>query len=430
MKIFLLLFSLFAISANALDIQSWKTPEGAKVLFVETKGLPMLDIRLNFDAASSRDGDKPGVALMTNNLIGTATKNKDEEQIIQDFESIGANLSVNSLKDMSMVSLRTLTRPEILRKAIHYFKEVVTEPVFKQKYLTRDKRQTYQAFEADKQSPGAIANKEFDRLIFDNHPYAHPKAGTEESLKEITIDDIQNHYKSYYVAKNMNIAIVGDIDKAKAMTIARMLSQGFREGEKPPLNPMTSPLKKPIEKHIEFPSTQTHLLIGHNGINRKHPDYYSLYIGNHILGGSGLTSILSEEIREKRGLTYSVYSFFSKMKSNGYFQIKAQTKNKDVNESKQVALETLKKFLAEPVEQDRFDDARDNIIGGFALETSSNSNILTYLSVIGFYDLPLTYLDDFISYIEKTSPDSVQDSFKRLINTDNLVILTVGKTQP
>ncbi len=118
------------------------------------------------------------------------------------------------------------------------------------------------------------------------------------------------------------------------------------------------------------------------------------------------------------------------MKSNGYFQIKAQTKNKDVNESKQVALETLKKFLAEPVDQERFDDARDNIIGGFALETSSNSNILTYLSVIGFYDLPLTYLDDFISYIEKTSPDSVQDSFKRLINTDNLVILTVGKTQP
>jgi zinc protease len=345
MKIFLLLFSLFAISANALDIQSWKTPEGAKVLFVETKGLPMLDIRLNFDAASSRDGDKPGVALMTNNLIGTATKNKDEEQIIQDFESIGANLSVNSLKDMSMVSLRTLTRPEILRKAIHYFKEVVTEPVFKHKYLARDKRQTYQAFEADKQSPGAIANKEFDRLIFADHPYAHPKAGTEESLKEITIDDIQNHYKQYYVAKNMNIAIVGDIDKAKAMTIARMLSQGFREGEKPPLNPMISPLKKPIEKHIEFPSTQTHLLIGHSGISRKHPDYYSLYIGNHILGGSGLTSILSEEIREKRGLTYSVYSFFSKMKSNGYFQIKAQTKNKDVNVSRQVALETLRSLL-------------------------------------------------------------------------------------
>ena len=105
-----MLLSLFAISANALDVQSWKTPEGAKVLFVETKGLPILDIRLNFDAASSRDGDKPGLALMTNNLIGTATKNKDEEQIIQDFESIGANLSVNSLKDMSMVSLRTLTR--------------------------------------------------------------------------------------------------------------------------------------------------------------------------------------------------------------------------------------------------------------------------------------------------------------------------------
>jgi len=197
-------------------------------------------------------------------------------------------------------------------------------------------------------------------------------------------------------------------------------------GKKAKANPVVLPLQQTQAVHIEFPSTQTHLLIGQVGINRSHADYYPLYLGNHILGGSGLTSILSDEVREQRGLAYSTSSYFTKMKSNGYFLIKLQTKNSQADQAKKIALETLKNFRNNAIDEQKLQDGKDNIIGGFALETASNANILTYLSIIGFYDLPLNYLSSFTSKIKPISARDIQKAYERLINMDKLVILSVG----
>ena len=165
-----------------LDIQHWTTPEGAKVFFAQTKGLPILDVALNFDAAASRDGGQFGLASLTNGLLGTATQYHNEEQIINAFESVGSQFSTSSLKDMSIVSLRTLTRQPILKKSLDTFTEVITQPSFEQKYLTRERRQTLRSIEASKQSPASIASLAFDKAVFANHPYAHPKIGDRKSV--------------------------------------------------------------------------------------------------------------------------------------------------------------------------------------------------------------------------------------------------------
>jgi len=183
-----------------------------------------------------------------------------------------------------------------------------------------------------------------------------------------------------------------------------------------------------ITEHIEFPSKQTHLLIGQSGINRTHADYYPLYLGNHILGGSGLSSVLSEQVREQRGLAYSVVSYFTKMKSNGLFLIKLQTKNSQTQQAKQVVLKTLERFIKSPIDAQLLQDGKDNIIGGFSLETSSNANILTYLSIIGFYELPGDYLSGFTQKINAISAADVQAAFYRLIKMDKLIVLSVGRT--
>jgi Predicted Zn-dependent peptidases len=193
---------------------------------------------------------------------------------------------------------------------------------------------------------------------------------------------------------------VGDISKVKAKQIARQISHGLNVGQKAKANSVVLPLEQPQTIHIEFPSKQTHLLIGQAGINRSHPDYYPLYLGNHIFGGSGLTSILSDEIREKKGLAYSAYSYFTKMQSNGFFMMRMQTKNDQAIEAKNIAIETLKNFRNNAIDAQKLQDGKDNIIGGFALETASNANILTYLSIIGFYDLPLDYLSSFTDKIQ------------------------------
>ena len=426
----LILLLLFMSSAQAkLDIQHWATPEGAEVFFAQTKGLPILDIQLNFDAAASRDGDQFGLASLTSSLLGTATKYHNEEQIINAFESVGSQFSTSSLKDMSIVSLRTLTRQSILKKSLDTFTEVITQPSFKQAYLTREKRQTLRAIEAAKQSPVSVASLAFDKVVFANHPYAHAKIGTQETLSQISLEDIKQHYRQFYVAKNLTIALVGDISKTKAKQIARQISHRLNVGQKAKFNSIVLPLEKSQAIHIEFPSKQTHLLIGQAGINRTHPDYYPLYLGNHIFGGSGLTSILSDEIREKKGLAYSAYSYFSKMQSNGIFMIRLQTKNTQTDQAKNIAIQTLKNFRNNEIDTQKLVDGKDNIIGGFALETASNANILTYLSIIGFYDLPLDYLSSFTDKIKVISAEDIQKSYERLIDMDKLIVLSVGAKQ-
>ena len=426
----LILLLLFMNSAQAkLDIQHWATPEGAEVFFAQTKGLPILDIQLNFDAAASRDGDQFGLASLTSSLLGTATKYHNEEQIINAFESVGSQFSTSSLKDMSIVSLRTLTRQSILKKSLDTFTEVITQPSFKQAYLTREKRQTLRAIEAAKQSPVSVASLAFDKVVFANHPYAHAKIGTQETLSQISLEDIKQHYRQFYVAKNLTIALVGDISKTKAKQIARQISHRLNVGQKAKFNSIVLPLDKSQVIHIEFPSKQTHLLIGQVGINRAHPDYYPLYLGNHIFGGSGLTSILSDEIREKKGLAYSAYSYFSKMQSNGIFMIRLQTKNTQTDQAKNIAIQTLKNFRNYAIDTQKLVDGKDNIIGGFALETASNANILTYLSIIGFYDLPLDYLSSFTDKIKVISAEDIQKSYERLIDMDKLIVLSVGAKQ-
>jgi zinc protease len=424
----LILFLLLVTNAQAkLDIQYWTTPEGAKVFFAQTKGLPILDVALNFDAAASRDGGQFGLASLTNGLLGTATQYHNEEQIINAFESVGSQFSTSSLKDMSIVSLRTLTRQPILKKSLDTFTEVITQPSFEQKYLTRERRQTLRSIEASKQSPASIASLAFDKAVFANHPYAHPKIGTEKSINQISLQDLKQHYDKFYVAKNLTIALVGDITKVKAKQIARQISHGLNVGKKAKNNPVITALKSSQKIHIEFPSKQTHLLIGQSGVNRSHPDYYPLYLGNHIFGGSGLTSILSDEIREKKGLAYSAYSYFTKMKSNGFFMMRMQTKNDQALEAKNIALQTLKNFRNNAIDTQKLQDGKDNIIGGFALETASNANILTYLSIIGFYDLPLDYLSSFTDKIKDISAQDIQNAYERLIDMDKLIILSVGE---
>jgi len=425
---FLIILLLLATQAQAkLDIMHWTTPEGAKVLFAQTKGLPMLDISLNFDAASSRDGAKFGLATLTNSLLGTASKYHSQEQIIELFESVGAQFSTHSLKDMAIVSLRTLTRQNNLRKALDILTEVVTQPVFKHKYLNREKKQTLRSIKAIQQSPASIASLAFDKAVFAGHPYEHAKIGTKASLANISTLDLTQHYQTYYVAKNLTIALVGDISKTKAKQIARQISHGLNSGKKAQSNPLVKALKKSQNIHIEFPSKQTHLLIGQTGINRAHSDYYSLYLGNHILGGSGLTSILSDEIREQKGLAYSVVSYFTKMKSNGSFLIKLQTKNDQADQAQKIAIKTLKNFLNHPISKQQLQDGKDNIAGVFALEMASNANILTHLSIIGFYGLPFDYLSRFTNKIKNISTKDIQMAFNRLINMDKLIILGVGQ---
>jgi zinc protease len=430
MKKFLPLLLLLSQFGFSLTIEHWQTKNGANVLFVQEKNLPMLDIRLTFDAASSRDGDLYGIAKITNALIGTKSKQHNEEEIINLFDDVGAQLSNDSLKDMSILSLRTLSKKSVLEKSVALFYEILKNPVFDEKIIARFKKQLLRNLEAKQQSPSAIASQALIAQRFKNHPYAHQSIGTKETLKQISHSDIVKFFKQYYVANNLNIALIGDISIEKAKQIAQKLSSAISAGQKPQKLAEVQDILENSQTFIKFPSKQSHLLIAGNGIKRTNKDYYALYLGNHIFGGNGLNSLLSLEVREKRGLSYSVYSYFLPMLYKGYFLLSLQTENKKIALATKVAKEEFFKFIAKKPSKKDVQDAKNNLVGSFALRTASNAKILTYLSIIGFYDLPLNYLSAFIDNIKKITPEDIFKAYQKLFNNNQkkarLIEIIVG----
>ena len=180
------------------------------------------------------------------------------------------------------------------------------------------------------------------------------------------------------------------------------------------------------EQRIAHPASQSHILIGAPGIARNDADYFPLYVGNYILGGGGFVSRLMNEVREKRGMAYSVYSYFMPMQQPGAFQIGLQTKKEQADEALQLVRKTVRTFVEKGVTEKELRAAKQNIIGGFPLRIDSNRKILDYLSVIGFYQLPLTYLDDFTARVDQVTTRQIHDAFKRHVDPDAMATVIVG----
>ncbi len=426
----LCLFILLGCSSLVVagpKIQSWQTDNGAKVLFVEAPELPMLDIRVVFDAGSARDGDKPGVTAFTNSLLAEGAGPWNAQQIAERMERVGAQLETDSLRDMAWVSARTLSKPEALEVTLETVAKLLAEPRFEAADIERQRQLILASLLQDEQSPGSVGKKRLYQLVFGNHPYAGDPEGTRESVQAIGRDDLLATHHRLYVAKNAVVAIVGAVDRAQAERIASQLVGALPEGESAPPLPQVSDLDRAVVEQIDFPSTQSHLYLGQPGMRRGDPDYFPLYVGNHILGGSGLVSLLSEEVREKRGLSYSVYSYFLPMRQPGIFQLGLQTKNQQAGEALQVMRETLQRFIDQGPSEEELRAAKQNITGGFPLRIASNSKIIEYLAVIGFYDLPLDYLDRFNERVEAVTREQIRDAFKRRIDPQRLITIQVGR---
>jgi len=408
-------------------IQAWRTANGARVLFVPAPEIPMVNVRVVFDAGSARDGEHPGVAAFTNSLLTEGAGEWSAQQIAERLENLGAELSTGSLRDMAWVSLRSLSEPKVLDTALETLAVVLARPRFDTTDVERERKSILASLLADEQSPGTIGKKALYRKVYGDHPYAHDPKGDRESVAAITRDDLIATHRRLYVARNAVVAIVGALDRAGAERVADQVTRGLVAGRHAPPLPPVKPLAAPARVVIRFPSTQAHIYEAQPGIRRGDKDYFPLYLGNHILGGSGLVSLLSEEVREKRGLSYSVYSYFLPMRQPGLFQLGLQTKNSQAEQALGVMNQTLRRFIEEGPSEQQLRAAKQNLTGGFPLRISSNGKIVEYLAVIGFYDLPLDYLDTFTSKIEAVSASQIRDAFQRRVHPERMVTVEVGR---
>ena len=408
-----------------LDLQHWVTEQGARVYFMPAAELPMLDVQLLFAAGASRDGDQPGLAMLTNAMLNEGTGNKDAGAIAAAFEQLGAQFSNSSHRDMALVGLRSLTAADKLDPALALFANVVSRPSWPEQAFERLRNQLLASLRLRLQRPAALASEAFWADLYPQHPYGSLPEGTPESLNGLSTEQLQQFHQQYYTAGNAVISMVGAIDRAQAERIAQRLADALPQGPAAEATPEPQPISS-SHRHIEFNGQQTHVLVGQHGINRHDPDYAALYVGNQILGGSGFGSRLMEEIRETRGLSYSVSSALIPMQATGPVMVSMQTRADQLDLALEVIHQSLDRFISEGPTEAELIRTRRQISGEFPLSTANNAAIVGQLGMIGFYGLPLNHLQLFLDQVQALTTEDIRQAFARHFHPDRRLVVTVG----
>ena len=424
-------FLLLAAAAPAraiLPIQHWQTPGGARVYFVENHDLPMVDISVEFPAGAAYDVNRTsGAANMTHRLLRLGAEGMDENDIARGIADVGAELAGNFNTDRAGLSLRTLSSRAERSRALEIMARLLQRPLFPEAVLEREKARLIAALREADTRPDTIAGRTFFRMLYRDHPYAHRSTGEIETVQKLTRQDLVDFHRRHYVGDRAVVAIVGDLTRIEAERIAEQLTTalpgaGGAQAELPAV-PAVPAAQTTIIPH---PATQSHILIGAPGISRHDPDFFPLVVGNHILGGGGFVSRLTEEVRSKRGLAYSAYSYFTPLLRAGPFLIGLQTARDQAQQALDLTRATLREFIVRGPTEEELIAAKKNIIGSFPLRIDSNRDIHGYLAIIGFYRLPLTYLDDYTKNVEKVSVADIRSAFSRRIDPDRTVTVVVA----
>ncbi|MBI2295869.1 MAG: insulinase family protein [Betaproteobacteria bacterium] len=388
----------------------------------------MLDLSVEFPAGAGYDrAEKSGAAAMTNGLLRLGADGLNEDEIARRMADVGAQLGGRFDTDRAGLSLRTLSSARERRQALDIFARILRRPEFPREVMEREKVRQIGALKEADTKPGTIASLTFYRLVYREHPYALRSSGEVATVEKLARDDLVDFYRRHYGARYAVVALIGDVTRAEAEAIAEEVTRGLPQaGGAEPLVPPVTDLPAGTTRMIAHPASQAHILIGAPGIRRDDPDYFPLFVGNYVLGGGGFVSRINEEVRQKRGLAYSAYSYFSPLKREGPFVIGMQTRRDQAGEALEVVQKTLAEFVAQGPAEAELKAAKQNIIGGFPLRIDSNRKIHEYLALIGFYRLPLTYLEDFVKNVERVSIADVRDAFRRRVRPERMVTVVVG----
>jgi zinc protease len=410
------------------QIQSWIAPTGARVYLVENHTLPMLDVGVLVDAGTRRvPPDLAGLAELTVGMLKAGTGRWDEAQITQQLTGVGALMSAGANEDSAGVSLRTLSSLPQREVALQVLEAILSQPQFPATVLQRELERSLAALRQAEAMPAALAEKTLTAMLYRDHPYGMAARLSPESLQRITREQLLAFYRRHYSAPNAVVTLVGAVTRAEAEAIAERLTRNLPAASLSP-----APLQPVVpvaaaERRLPHHVSQAHILLGLPVLRRHDPDYYALLVGNHILG-NGFGSRLVAEVREKRGLAYSVYSTFSPMAVEGEFQIGLQTRREQTDAALAVVRATLADFIANGPTADELERAQSALINGFVLRHDSNREIAEWLGVIGFYQLPLTFLDDYPQQVARLTVADIQRAFATRVRPEQLQTVIVGAT--
>ena len=428
----------YAQSAWALlPIQHWTEDNGARVWLVESKAIPMVDVQVDFDAGSRRDpaaqaGLASAAALMASKGVRASGADPalDENDLGEAWADLGASFEAGAERDGLVFSLRSLTEPDLLGRAARLAARQLGEPAYPEAVWQRERARWGAALKEADTRPGTVAGKAFAAAVYGTHPYG--QRTTAETLARIDTADLQAFHARYQRACRARVAIVGALTREQAQGLVHTLLARLPQGDCPALPPVpeVQPLAQASEQRIPFASAQAHVLIGQPGFVRSDPDFLAMLVANHILGGGGFTSRLTNEVREKRGLSYSVGSGISPGLHAGAFAVSLQTRPDQTDQAVQVTRDVLKRFVEEGPTEAELRAAKDNLIGGFALRIDSNRKLLGNVVNIAWNGLPLDYLEHWTDRVEALTVADLRAALRRKLQPDRMVTVVVGGARP
>ncbi len=424
-------------AATSLPIEKWTLQSGAQVFLVQSPGLPMVDVQVDFDAGSRRDTPaQAGLATVTAGMLSRgvaaakAAPALDENQLGEAWADLGASFSASAGDDRLSVKLRSLSYPDLLPQAVALAARQLGQPAFPADIWQRERERLGAQIREANTQPATLAARAFGQAVYGTHPYGFET--TQETLARIEVPDLRRHH-SLLLPCRARVSIVGNVNRAQAETLANNLLAQLPEtaANAPcpalPVVAEVSPLAEAAQRDIPFDSAQAHVFIGQPGFKRNDPDFFALsLVGNYVLGGGGFVSRLTEQVREKRGLSYSVYSYFAPGRHAGAFTVGLQTRPDQAKQAVEVVQQVLADFVANGPTDAELKAAKDNLIGGFALRIDSNRKLLDNVANIAWNDLPLDYLATWASRVEKITAADVKDAFARKLQPGKMVTVVLG----
>lgn len=420
-----LLPALAAAPARATEIVRVITPAGVEAWLVQEPSIPMLALEMVFRGGAALDPEgKEGLAYMLSGLLDEGAGELDSLAFQRRLEELAIGLSFDADRDSFRVSLKTLTKNR--DEAFRLLGLALGAPRFDAKPVERIRSQIRTALIRDSEDPDRIARRTWARTAFPDHPYGRPVQGTVESIERIGAEDLRRFVAERFARDNLVIGVVGDIGAGELGRLLDRALAGIAARAKPYRVPEVTPKPGTGTVVVRKAIPQSVVVFGRAGLKRDDPDYYAAYLTNYVLGGGGFNSRLMEEVREKRGLAYSVYSYLYPLDHSGLFMGGVASANARVAESVRIIRAEFARIAAEGISAQELVEAKAYLNGSFPLRLTSNGRIAGMLVAIQLNDLGIDYIDRRPDFINAITLADVKRVAARLMRTDDLITIVVG----